>query len=367
VASLSLSCQTWVRHKEDIVTTNWQDGGDELTTRWDDTDPTGSERVIEAASGHAIITLSPPGRIVSWPEPAHQFYQYTDDDVVGEHVAKLWASETDAAEVESLLERARSAPVDVEAWHERADASVFWATSTITPIRNDTFHGYTMVTQDTTARKQYERMLERQNDRLKEFSDILSHDLRNPLNVVEGRVSLYRQTGDEEHLDIVEETTGRMERLIEDLLRIARQGDVVRDPQPTPLAEVLRAAAQGTLPDTASLVVDSAPTVMGDKDRLCQMFENLLRNAVEHAGSDVVVRVGRLPDGFSIEDDGPGIPDADRDDVFDHGFTTADDGNGFGLSLVRTIVGAHGWDVTAVEGSDGGARFEITNVELLDD
>ncbi|OYR57107.1 hypothetical protein DJ71_26370, partial [Halorubrum sp. E3] len=73
--------------------------------------------------------------------------------------------------------------------------------------------------------------------------------------------------------------------------------------------------------------------------------------------------VGDLPDGFYVEDDGPGIPEAERDDVFESGHTTAEDGTGFGLAIVREIVEAHGWSVAVAEGAAGGARFEFTGVD----
>jgi signal transduction histidine kinase len=63
--------------------------------------------------------------------------------------------------------------------------------------------------------------------------------------------------------------------------------------------------------------------------------------------------------GFAVADDGPGIPEDERDDVFDHGFTTAEDGTGFGLAIVERIAQAHGWSVSVTEGRDGGARFEF--------
>lgn len=59
-----------------------------------------------------------------------------------------------------------------------------------------------------------------------------------------------------------------------------------------------------------------------DPDRLCELFEHLFRNAIDHVGEDVTVRVGALRDGIYIEDDGPGIAEDIRDEVFDHGFTT---------------------------------------------
>lgn len=81
----------------------------------------------------------------------------------------------------------------------------------------------------------------------------------------------------------------------------------------------------------------------------------------------MTVRVGPLEDGFYVEDDGPGIPVADRERVFDHGVSTTEHGTGYGLSIVRTIVGAHGRDIRVIDAADGGARFEITGLEFVTD
>jgi signal transduction histidine kinase len=70
--------------------------------------------------------------------------------------------------------------------------------------------------------------------------------------------------------------------------------------------------------------------------------------------------MGSLPgeSGFYIEDDGPGVPPDDRTDVFENGYTTEENGTGFGLSIVQTIFEAHGWNVSLTEGTEGGARIE---------
>jgi len=88
-----------------------------------------------------------------------------------------------------------------------------------------------------------------------------------------------------------------------------------------------------------------------------------MREEIEQQGGEmrqVTVTVGTLPDGFYIEDDGPGIPADEREDVFDAGYSTTEDGTGFGLSIVEEIADAHGWEIRAAEGSNGGVRFEIT-------
>jgi signal transduction histidine kinase len=94
-------------------------------------------------------------------------------------------------------------------------------------------------------------------------------------------------------------------------------------------------------------------------------LENLFRNSVDHGGVDVTITVGALDggDGFYVADDGEGIPEAEREKVFDTGYTTTSDGTGFGLNIVAEIAEAHGWAVEAVEAADGGARFEFTGVE----
>jgi signal transduction histidine kinase len=289
--------------------------------------------------------------------------------VLGRELGTLFAGlEASVPSVADLLEAAGRKSVNDERWHERADGSVFWGSCTLSPLHGKGLDGYAVLSHNATDRKQYERSLERQNDRLKEFTDILSHDLRTPLSVIEGRLELYRETGEEEHADAIDGTVRRMEKLVDDLLRVARQGRMVEEPEPTDLGRVLETAREGTLPPPVNLVYEPAPRVVADPDRLCELFANLLRNAWEHGGESVTVRVGPFEDGrgFYVEDDGPGIPEGERERVFEHGYTTRDDGTGYGLSIVRSIVGAHGWDVAVVDTAGDGARFEVTGVEFVD-
>jgi PAS domain S-box-containing protein len=335
------------------------------------TDPNGADRLVTGAANHAIFRLDASGHIATWPAPAADLYGYDAETVVGTHVRTLLADEDAGGtgpNASTFLEEAKTDTREVEHWHERADGSVFWGALTLSPLSDGESPEYVAVCRDETEKKEYERMLERQNDRLKEFTDILAHDLRNPLNVIQGHLDRYRETGDEEHLQTMAETTDRMGRLVEDLLRVARQGVVVDDPQPTDIESVVVMAWDGTGGQArGTLEYESIRPVGADADRLCELFENVFRNAVEHAGPDVTVRVGPLPNGLYVEDDGPGVPESDRDRVFDHGYTTREGGSGYGLSIVRTIVNAHGWDVRVTDGTDGGARFEITGIEFLEE
>ncbi|QLH80229.1 hybrid sensor histidine kinase/response regulator [Halosimplex pelagicum] len=252
--------------------------------------------------------------------------------------------------------------------------------------------------------RRHRRELERQNERLDEFASIVSHDLRNPLQVATARLDFVREECDSDHLDAVERAHDRMEALIEDLLTLGREGKAVLDIEPVDLDAAARSCWRSVRTPEATLAVETDAAVRADRSRLQQLLENLLANAVEHSSTSprsharedtvkhgsttaqpqaredspdpgdpatdgstgaVTVRVGRLDDGsgFFVADDGPGIDEADRDRVFSSGYSTAAEGTGFGLSIVEQIAEAHGWSVGVVESEAGGARFEIRGVE----
>jgi PAS domain S-box-containing protein len=215
-------------------------------------------------------------------------------------------------------------------------------------------------------RRQATEQLQRQNEKLDRVASVVSHDLRNPLEVLRGSLELAEETGEAEHFERCHTALDRMGTLVEDLPALARAGRVVDDPVPVDLPTLVTASWQTVATGDATLVVDTELTIRADESRLRQLLENLFRNCVEHGQDDVTVTVGDLPDraGFSVEDDGPGIPPDDRDAVFEYGYSTGSEGSGFGLAIVREIAEAHGWEVAVVDGSAGGARFEITGVAV---
>lgn len=213
-------------------------------------------------------------------------------------------------------------------------------------------------------RKQTTSELKRRNERLVEFAGVISHDLRNPLNVAEGSLELAREENDSEHLDAVASAHGRMKTLIDDLLTLAREGEEMADEEPVDLDGLIENCWRNVDTAEATLVAKTDRTVRADRSRLAQLLENIIRNAVEHGGDDVTFTAGELEDGFYIQDDGPGIPEDEWDDVFEPGYSTAEDGTGFGLSIVRQVAHAHDWGLRVTDSAEGGARFEISGVEF---
>jgi len=148
------------------------------------------------------------------------------------------------------------------------------------------------------TRRLHERSaeLERQNDRLEEFASVVSHDLRNPLNVAQGRVDLARHECDSDHLEAAARAHDRMEALISDLLALARQGESVNEPDAVRLAAVVNNCWGNVETADADLSVETDLRVRADESRLRQLFENLIRNAIEHGGDEAAVRVGETAD-----------------------------------------------------------------------
>jgi len=231
----------------------------------------------------------------------------------------------------------------------------------------DRQRGRLVVLRDVTLRIQRKRRLERQNERLDEFASVVSHDLRNPLNVAEGNLTLAEETGDLTRLEPAHQSLDRMGKIIDDLLTMARVGSRIESTEPVSISAVAQAAWQQTESEGSKLQIRTEATVDADRSRLQNVFENCFRNATEHNEAPVTIRVDAITAadddsvvGFAITDDGVGIPPEDRKRIFDHGYTTNIDGTGFGLPIVHNIVTAHGWECTVTESETGGARFEIT-------
>ncbi|MFB6253992.1 MAG: ATP-binding protein [Halobacteriaceae archaeon] len=213
-----------------------------------------------------------------------------------------------------------------------------------------------------------EQEVKRERDRLENFASLVSHDLRNPLNVAEGRLTLATEECDSEHLEEVDKALDRMNELIDDLLTLALQGESVTETEAVYLPTLIEECEKTVESTTKSVHIETNLTVRADRSRLAELFENLFRNAAEHGGNNVEIVVGDLEDrhGFFIADNGPGIPSGERDQVFESGYSSKDNGTGFGLAIVKEIVDAHGWEISVTESEEGGAKFDIKNVDVVE-
>ena len=211
-----------------------------------------------------------------------------------------------------------------------------------------------------------ETELRQERDQFEEFASVVSHELRNPLQILRGTLDSIAKTDDLDHIERGYRALDRMETIIDELLILARQGERTWKTETVSIGKVVEQCWKTVKTYDGTLVIDTELQIVADPDSLRHFFENLLRNAVEHGGEDVTVTVGELNDGFYVADDGPGIPSTKREAIFEYGYSTTSDGTGLGLAIVETIATEHGWTVTVTNGEDGGARFELCDVELVE-
>ena len=318
-----------------------------------------------------IGILDADGRVVTANATALGLVETTLDSVVGKPLPSTpWWSHSEELQddLREWIDRAADGEyVRFDASHVTPDGDEVPVDGIVRPVTEDrTVVSLIVEGRDVSERVASERELERQNERLERFASVVSHDLRNPLNVATGRLELARETGDLEHLDAVSSALERMETLIDELLALTREGHSEADERVVDLGSLAGECWETVETGRAGIRVESDSRIRADQSRLRQLLENLFRNAAEHGGPDVTVTVGDCEDGFFVADDGTGIPEAERDRVFDPGYTTAESGTGFGLNIVETIADTHGWEVSVTAGPEGGTCFEFHDVEQVD-
>ena len=316
------------------------------------------ENVTDAAVSYELVDGEPIARRVN--ARFERIFGYPGEEVIDENIDDYIVPAEHEAEADTFNEALIEGESLQATVRRRTADGVRDFLLHIVPLEPDTRNlaGYSLYT-DITEQKRHERELERQNELLDEFASVISHDLRSPMSVARGRVELAEAEASSDHHEDALWALDRMDTLIEDVLTLARQGKVIGETEPVAFEDVAERAWRTAGTETASLTVEALDTVEADPDRLTRLFENLFRNALDHAGEEASVVVGALENGFYVADDGPGIPEGEHEKIFEHGYSTTESGTGLGLMIVRNIAEAHGWDVRAVDGTDG-ARFEVT-------
>lgn len=202
------------------------------------------------------------------------------------------------------------------------------------------------------------------------FASDVAHELRSPLAAISAVAQASRSGAPQETRAAFEEIAAHAldaSAIVGDLLTLARQPrQGVLQCEPIDLAAVVARSARdvGAAAQARSIRLEALPAsaiVDGDERRLRELARNLLENAVRHARSHVRIasrRNGRNCE-IVVEDDGDGIPPADRERVFERFYRRSDDGSGtgLGLAIVRWIAQAHAGSVSIVPSDNGGARF----------
>lgn len=338
--------------------------------------PIAREKVVETVRDGMIVVDTNDTILDS--NPAFQsLFSVDKDSLVGTDITDLLEDVPTVLDTYTQLSTVNAEQTDPS--DEEATAEITYGGRHLsiesTPLYDDRDRqvGWLFLIHDVTEQVQRERDLEQQIEKLDQFAGIVSHDLRNPLNVAAGYLQQTRATEDLSHLDKAEESMERMETIISEALALAREGEDVTEPETVSLEQVATSAWQNV--DTGAASIEIADTrFRADKKRVQRLLENLFRNSLEHGvdgethtDDDHTLSVGFDEDGFDeitlyVSDNGVGIPDDELENVFDDGYTTNKNGTGLGLAIVDQIATAHGWETGVTHSDSGGARFDIHNV-----
>ncbi len=309
------------------------------------------------------------------------------DEVIGQHFSLTQVDEhmgQAKRDFESLL-TGISIPSG-ESMRRLKDGSVGYHTFSANPVwQGGKIVGGEAFLIDITERKRAEENLRKMNEELTNFAHVVSHDLKTPIVYIKGFSSLlletYKDKLDEKGQTCVERiqaSAHRMEILVSDLLALSRVGRVVSTLKDVPSREIISTVVSG-LQDRLNekgielYVANNLPTICCDRDRVCQVFENLIVNAIKFIGDKKTpkIEIGYKERAkraefhqFYVKDTGIGIAPEYHRKIFERFQRLKDieddEGTGLGLAIVERIVNNHGGRVWVESKKGKGATFYFT-------
>jgi len=307
------------------------------------------------------------------------FQSWFDDDPTGSPLRELVAIDTVDEDLLACVEEECSVTTEFTL---REDDQFRYYILRFVPYRvgEAERRAYAIIT-DITDLKETQRELEetvadleRSNEQLEQFAYIASHDLQEPLRMVSSYVDLIEsEYGDElddeadEYVAYAVNGAERMQAMIDGLLdysRVTTRGGAFDTVDAGAVFERTRKDLELLIEDaSATVTAGDLPTITADENQLAQLFQNLLKNALKHAGDSPTIRVdAEARDGewvFSVADDGPGIPERQQDSVFEifEQGARENEGTGMGLAICQRIVARHDGEVWLDSTEGEGATF----------
>lgn len=327
---------------------------------------------VVALSSDAILSASPDGEIQTWNAGAEHLFGYPAHEILGRSLRDILFLAHGDAEWDMVMSELQAVrPVQLEAVGLHADGRRIDISVGLTPHVDalGAFSTVSAIIRDISERRALERLQQ-------EFLAMTSHELRHPVAVITGYAQLIRRRGSykERELDTILAQSRQLERLIEDLL-LASQIEADRldlRMEELDLTAEARAAVEQMVLSGRDIRLEAPEeqlTILADRQRLGQVFANLLTNAIKYSpnGGQVLVRVGYEEDRATIEvsDQGVGIPPSALPHLFSRFYRVGETmegtkGLGLGLYITHRIVEAHGGSISVESELGSGSTFTVT-------
>ncbi len=345
------------------------------------------ENLVESA-GDAIVSTDLQHLILNWNSGAEAVFGYGKKEAIGRSLALLLPPGREG-ELDDIRRRVEETGVirNLEVQRTRKDGVRIDVALAVSPIRDTAGNvtGFLHLAKDITEKKRYEDRLKELDTMKSEFVSSVSHELRTPLTAIKGSVdnmldgltgALNEKQG--RYLTRIKSNTDRLSRLINDLLDLStiEAGKIELKPSRVPMGLLARDVAETLRPVAAEKLIrlEVAPagadvTAWADRDKMIQVFINLIGNALKFTPAEgkVTVAVERNGDGWirvSIADTGSGIPAEEALKIFDRFYQVAGRqktrGTGLGLSISKSLVEMHGGKIWMDSEPGRGSTFSFT-------
>ncbi len=361
--------------------------------------------LVEQVTDYGIFMMDEKGIITSWNQGARNIKGYTAEEIIGRHFSSFYPEEDiisgkPAMELKIARENGK---YEEEGWRIRKNKSRFWASVIITAVYNNgVLVGFSKVTRDLTERKLGEqelalskeryrklaeelsetnRILSEVNSELEQFTSIVSHDLQEPIRTIKSYLTLIHQeinSSNSEKLRLYLEksiaSTTRMRELIQNLLHYSQLSKAEISREPLDVESIFNDVSQNlkALVDERKATIKyeiEEKSVFGNRIQLGQLFQNLISNALKFnvsAHPQIMVR-SYSSNGlaqFSVQDNGIGIAEKDREKIFDIFKRLNSDkmfpGMGIGLAVCKKIAEQHHGSIHVESVPGTGATFYVS-------
>ncbi|MFW9850609.1 MAG: PAS domain S-box protein, partial [Candidatus Thorarchaeota archaeon] len=298
-----------------------------------------------------VVGLDLTGHITMCNDRLLEMLGYSREEVIGEIFFDFIHPDIQKEANDAFygsVERGETLPNGFEGILVRKDGSQFnfHLISSLMVVDNVAV-GMQSYIRDVTERRRNEAELRMQKEELSRYAHSMAHDLRSNIHAIIGFAGLVKEHFIPDYVDEVIQLAKKMETLLSRSVALADAGMVIGETDQVDLTQLFIEVALTTLPDATSIDVASIPLVICDRDKMMQVAQNILSNAVEHgAANRIEVTFTQDENDLYIffKNNGISIPKEIRPKIFDEGFTTKDHG-GLGLNIVKRIVEAHGWEI----------------------
>jgi PAS domain S-box-containing protein len=356
-------------------------------------------RVIDEVQDYAIILLDPNGMIQTWNKGAEHIKRYKEAEVLGKHFSIFYLPEDQERKLpqQLIMEAEQNGRAGHEGWRVRKDGTRFWGSITITALHNsrNEIVGFSKVTRDLTEKKkaedrllEYTRQLESKNKELEQFAYVASHDLQEPLRKIQTfsgiiQKNIQSQEAVEKYLDKIDAASFRLSQLVKSLLDYSRLSSASLYDEAVDLNLILLEVKNDfellIEERNAQIISTKLPIIKGHSIQLCQLFANLIGNAIKFSKEAPLIAISyrtvsksevknnpwnlaheRYAE-ISFRDNGIGFEQKYESKIFTifqrlHGRHEFE-GTGIGLALCKKIMHHHDGYITCESTPGQGATF----------